>query len=594
MSPQHDTATATATFCATLVDEWLRCGIRTACVAPGSRSTPLALALAARPEIRVEIFHDERSAAFAALGAAMATGVPALVVCTSGTAAAHFHAAVVEAHLSDVPMIVCTADRPPELRDVGAPQTIDQTKLYGDAVRWFHDPGVPSFDAASTWRGLAARVVATATGQRPGPVHLNLPFREPLVGTPDDLPAPRSAPQSAGSDSAWMTSTVARHVADHELADLAARLSGRRGIIVAGRGATGEVLELARALGWPVLADPLSGLRECDPNVVVAFDCIVRAQSASMLVPDVVVRVGAPPASKVLAQWIARHQPTVIQLSATEAVIDPDHSVAHRIVGEIGQMCRSLTRSVEVAGGSPTEQTPIEQTPIEKTPIEQAWNSLWVKAETAAQTALSRWVENNWSEIAVARTVTDSVPAGGRLVVSSSMPIRDVEWFGAVTPGVGVHANRGANGIDGVVSTAVGVAVASGDPTTLLIGDVALLHDSNGLLGLAQRDVSVTIVVTNNDGGSIFSFLPQADVVSHQTFELLYGTPHGVKFEHLAAAHGLSYRQVASVTDLREAVVAGGTQLVEVVCDRAVNVSLHQQCQATIADAVDAALNSAL
>ena len=573
MSPQHDTATATATFCATLVDEWLRCGIRTACVAPGSRSTPLALALATRPEMRVEIFHDERSAAFAALGAAMATGMPALVVCTSGTAAAHFHAAVVEAHLSDVPMIVCTADRPPELRDVGAPQTIDQTKLYGDAVRWFHDPGVPSFDAAATWRGIAARVVATATGQRPGPVHLNLPFREPLVGTPDALPAPRS-----GGDGVWMTSTVARHVAESDVAGIAERLQARRGIIVAGRGATSEVMELARALSWPVLADPLSGLRECDPNVVVAFDGIVRAQSASMLVPDVVVRVGAPPASKVLAQWIARHQPTVIQLSATEAVIDPDHSVAHRIVGDVAEICRKLAQYVAAA----------------PQPVEASWNSLWMKAETAAQTALSRWVENNWSEIAVARTVTDSVPAGSRLVVSSSMPIRDVEWFGAVTPDVGVHANRGANGIDGVVSTAVGVAIASGEPTTLLIGDVAMLHDSNGLLGLGRRDVSVTMVVTNNDGGSIFSFLPQADVVSHETFELLYGTPHGVSFEHLATAHGVAYRRVTSAAELREAVVAGGTQLVEVVCDRAVNVSLHQQCQTAITDAVDAALASAL
>ena len=567
MSPQHDTAAATATFCATLVDEWLRCGIRTAMVAPGSRSTPLALALAARNEMRVEMFHDERSAAFAALGSALATGMPAVVLCTSGTAAAHFHAAVVEAHLSDVPMIVCTADRPPELRDVGAPQTIDQTKIYGDAVRWFHDPGVPSFDAFNTWRSLAARTVAIATGQRPGPVHLNLPFREPLVGTAVELPAARS---SSSADAAWTRSLHGDRIDDEELSPLVAVLSQTNGVIVAGRGAQHEVLSLARALGWPVLADPLSGLRECDPHVVVAFDGIVRAERSSALVPAVVVRVGSPPASKVLAQWIARHRPTVVQVSPTAAVVDPDHSVAHHIVGDVAVVCLSLAARVQSTDAS--------------------WNAAWMRAETAAQTTLTSWVDAHWSEIAVARTVTDSLPDGSHLVVSSSMPIRDVEWFGAVTPGAQVHANRGANGIDGVVSTAVGVAVGSGRHTTVLIGDVAVLHDSNGLLGLAARDVSMTVVITNNDGGSIFSFLPQADVVASSTFEQLYGTPHGVDFAALAAAHGLTYRKVSSAAELRDVVSRGGTQLVEAAFDRSLNVALHQQCQQLVAAAVDGAL----
>jgi 2-succinyl-5-enolpyruvyl-6-hydroxy-3-cyclohexene-1-carboxylate synthase len=560
MSTPGDTA---ATFCATLVDEWLSLGISHAVIAPGSRSTPLAVQLAQRPEFSVHLFHDERSASFAALGIGEATGVPAILLCTSGTAATHFHGAVVEAHQANVPMIVCTGDRPPELRDVGAPQTINQTNLFGSAVRWFHDPGVPSDDASHTWRSLAARTVSLACGERPGPVHLNLPFREPLLGTTSALPA--------GRRDGWSVVSAARSVSNNLVSSFAADISGKRGIFIAGRGASPSVLALAQQMGWPVFADPRSGLRVCEPNVVVAFDPILRHSAfADSHVPDVVVRVGDPPASKVTAQWISRHAMQVVQVQSTSMVIDPDHATYRTYVAPVDELMTAVQANVAGADAS--------------------WVAEWNAAETVAQNAISSWTQKEWSEPTVARVVTDSLDAASHLVVSSSMPIRDVEWFGTVTPNVLVHSNRGTNGIDGVTSTAVGVALGSQSPVTVLIGDVACLHDSNGLWGLAQRNVNMKIVVTNNDGGAIFSFLPQATQVDNSTFELLYGTPHGASFEHLAATHGLRYEKATDRASLLTALQSQGTCLIEVPLKRAVNVGQHDALNASVVEAVSTVL----
>ena len=556
MSSLGDTS---ATFCATLVDEWIHLGVQHAVVSPGSRSTPLALALAARPEIELHLFHDERSASFAALGVALADGAPAILLCTSGTAAAQFHAAVIEADLSGVPMIVCTADRPPEFRDVGAPQTIDQTRLFGNAVRWFHDPGVPSDDVAHTWRALASRAHASATGNNQGPVHLNLPFREPLLGTAGSLPPARSG--------GWSHQVTPVAKSFDGLDDFASSLTGRSGVIVAGNGSGRDVLTLAGALGWPVFADATSGARECDPLVVNAFDSILRnVEFADAHFPQVVLRVGTPPASKVLSQWVARSGSEVLQISSSERVIDPDHNVATTLVGDISLIVTSLADGVKS--------------------VKSTWLTEWTRAEIAAQNAISDWTTANMSEPTIARTVTSALKVGSHFVVSSSMPIRDVEWFGTVTPGVTVHSNRGANGIDGVVSTAVGVALASKAPVVLLIGDVAAIHDNNGFWGLARRNINLTVVVTNNDGGSIFSFLPQATGVEQSTFELLYGTPHGVSFKHLAAAHGVKFQQANSATELRTCLEEPGIQIVEVPFDRSVNVNQHNALNETVVIAV--------
>ena len=558
MSSSGDTA---ATFCATLVDEWSRQGVRHAVVAPGSRSTPLAVALARNESIEVHVFHDERSASFAALGIGTASGVPAVLLCTSGTAATHFHGAVVEAHQSDVPMIVCTADRPPELRDVGAAQTIDQTHLFGSAVRWFHDPGVPSRDAASSWRSLAARTVQASVGVRPGPVHLNLPFREPLTGDVVDMPQPR--------EKKWSDVIRLRSSENQDVSEIVNVISGRRGVIIAGRGASRDVLSLSESLGWPIFADAVSGVREQNRSVIIGFDAILRSETFAMShVPEVVLRVGAPPASKVLSQWLSKNGCRVVQLRSSEMVTDPDHAVEFTVVGEIATTTRILASA--------------------STPCDKQWISDWAEAEVAAQQAITGWTSENFSEPSVARTVTSAMQVGSHLVVSSSMPIRDVEWFGATTSGVSVHSNRGTNGIDGVISTAVGVALSTRARVTVLIGDVACLHDSNGLWALNRRDVDLTIVVTNNDGGSIFSFLPQAQIVTTSDFELLYGTPHGASFEHLAATHGIAYECVTSVKELETTLQRGGTRLIEVPCDRFANVSQHEALQAVVVAAVEA------
>jgi len=558
MSSSGDTA---ATFCATLVDEWSRQGVRHAVVAPGSRSTPLAVALGQNDSIEVHVFHDERSASFAALGIGSASGFPAVLLCTSGTAATHFHGAVVEAHQSDVPMIVCTADRPPELRDVGAAQTIDQTHLFGTSVRWFHDPGVPSRDAASTWRSLAARTVQAAVGVRPGPVHLNLPFREPLTGEVVDMPQSR--------EKKWSDVIRLGSSGSQDLSAITKMLSGRRGVIIAGRGASRDVLSLSESLGWPIFADAVSGVREQNDSVVIGFDAILRSELfASSHVPEFVLRIGAPPASKVLAQWVKKNECRVVQLRSSEMVTDPDHAVEFTVVGDVATTTRLLATST--------------------TSCDKAWISDWSEAEAVAQKVMTGWTSENFSEPSVSRTVTSAMQVGSHLVVSSSMPIRDVEWFGTTTAGVSVHSNRGTNGIDGVISTAVGVAISTRARVTVLIGDVACLHDSNGLWALNRRDVDLTIVVTNNDGGSIFSFLPQAQIVSNSDFELLYGTPHGASFEHLAATHGIPYERVISVKDLEITLQRGGTRLIEVPCDRFLNVSQHEELQLAVVSAVEA------
>ena len=563
--------TAAATFCATLVDEWVRAGVTDAVVAPGSRSTPLALALAAEPRLRLHVHHDERSAAYLALGLGLATGRPAPVLCSSGTAAAELHPAVVEAHQAEVPMLVCTADRPPELRDVGAPQTIDQDKLFGTALRWFHDPGVPDSAIAASWRSLGARAVAEATGVRPGPVHLNLPFRDPLVGDPGPLSEGR--PDGAP----WHRPLPGPPtLTGAQLDVLVAALDEQRGVIVAGHGAgdPAAVHALAQAAGWPVLADARSGCRTPDEATVAAFhDLLGHPAFAADHTPTVVLRLGRPPASAALTRWLAGSGARQVQVDAAATWTDPEHTAALVVTADPTALCTGLTGRLQGAAGTP-------------------WAARWSRAEARAQAAIAATLDAHAepTEPQVAREVVAALPAGGSLVVSSSMPVRDVEYYALPRTGVQVIANRGANGIDGVVSTAAGVALGSGRPTALLIGDIAFLHDTNGLLGLAGRGADLTIVVVDNDGGGIFSFLPQARSVPPERFELLFGTPHGVDPLAVAEAHRIGGVEVKAAADVGPTVAAslaeGGVRVVRVRTDRAANVALHQE----VSDAVAAAL----
>ena len=541
-----------ATFCATLVDEWINQGVRSAVIAPGSRSTPLAVALADRAELSVQVVHDERVAGFVALGSGL-SGVPSILLCTSGTAAANFFPAVVEAGLSGVPMIVVTADRPEELRGVGAPQTIDQVELYGGHVRWYHDPGVPDAAERGEWRGLAA---ATMLRARTGPIQLNLPFREPLLGVAADLP---EALVSNGVAEAPVTAGEAD-------GELLSAITAPRGLILAG-GRSGidaaSVATLHVLTGWPILADPISRMRHLDGVVTTSESMLRSAPFADGHLPNVVVRIGRPATSKTLAQWIDRAVAGGAQLVQVggPGLIDPGRNV---------DAVATIDAVIAAADGSVPDS---------------AWLDRWISADRAADVAvLAAMAETGeLSEPLVARTVADHLPAGVDLVVSSSMPIRDHEWFGGRR--ATAHSNRGANGIDGVMSTARGIA-AMGKPAAVLIGDLAFVHDSNALVGLVANGIDLRVVVVDNDGGGIFSFLPQASALEHARFEQLFGTPLGTDVAALAVAHGLDVCTVATAGELMNQLAKPGPWVARIESTRDRNVEVHADLHAAVAAAI--------
>jgi 2-succinyl-5-enolpyruvyl-6-hydroxy-3-cyclohexene-1-carboxylate synthase len=539
-------------------------GVRHAVIAPGSRSTPLALALTNRSEIHIEVFHDERSAAFAALGVGLAIQQPAILLCTSGTAAAHFYAAIIEADLSHVPMLVVTADRPPELKDVGAPQTIDQTKMYGDTVRWFHDPGVADVAASHSWRSLARQSIASCLGVSPGPVHLNLPFREPLVGTATDLPiSPLIRHQ--------MTGNLVLSSADFEGA--ATILNTQQGLIVAGRGcgSATEISRLASLLNWPVLADSRSGCQGI-PEAVSYFDSVLRCESfISENQPTVVLRLGESPSSKVLSQFVTKSRATQVLVSAFASTADADHRVSLHISSDPTIFCREVQKFVKPNSDS-------------------GFLVKWLSANRAAGTTIEQYFGNAVSNLLaprVAQLVAQSLREENNLVVSSSMPVRDLEWFGGDCSRFNVFSNRGANGIDGVVATAIGVAVATRQKTAVLIGDIALLHDSSSLTDLNRRGVDLKIVVTDNDGGGIFHYLPQAKSVNAEAFEMLFGTPHGTDILQLAKAHHLITYDCQSASELKNALASPETCVIRVLTDRHNEVVTHQEVNDLVAAAIN-------
>jgi 2-succinyl-5-enolpyruvyl-6-hydroxy-3-cyclohexene-1-carboxylate synthase len=555
-------------LCATLVDEWVRAGVTHAVVAPGSRSTPLAVALAGRAEVQVHVVLDERSAAFLALGVGKATGKPAVLLCTSGTAAVGFHAAVVEAGLSGVPLVVCTADRPPELHGVGAPQAIDQVGLYGSSPVWSADVD-PLGWPPEAWRSLASRAAVEAER---GPVHLNLRFREPLLddGT-DDLPPPRPGGRP------WHDRLGGvGEVGSVDVGRLG-RGDSRRVLVVAGEGCDPSVADRVAGGPWPVLADPLSGWRVPGPATVAAFDAITRhAAVDGDLAPDLVLHLGRRPASKALGQWLD-------QIDARHVLVDP--------------LARWIDPSRRADAIVPAPPHTVLASVLAALPAADAgWLAAWQRAERAAQRAITEVLAGHGevTEPGLARDLVRGLPDGSALVASSSMPVRDVEWFAEPRTGLAVHANRGANGIDGVTSTALGVALARrGAPTAVLLGDLAFLHDASGLNGLAHRACSLAVVVIDNHGGGIFSFLPQAAQLPAERFELLFGTPQPVDLHALAAAHGLPSTSVETAAELgarlAEAVDEGGVRVLIARTDRQRNVEVHAELAAAVAAALDGA-----
>ncbi|MEZ5077965.1 MAG: 2-succinyl-5-enolpyruvyl-6-hydroxy-3-cyclohexene-1-carboxylic-acid synthase [Solirubrobacterales bacterium] len=578
-----DPTNANTALASAFAEELARSGLRRAVISPGSRSTPLALALWRQPEIEVTVVVDERSAGFLALGAAQASGEPAVLLCTSGTAAANYHPAVCEADESALPLLVLTADRPPELRGIGAGQTIDQVKIYGGAVRWFCEVGTHAADDQGLlhYRSVACRALSAARGEtRPGPVHLNLPWREPLAPLPVEgavtatdplaLEGRPGRPLTAVTridrePSAFLIEEVAGHIGD-----------AAAGVIVAGRQLDPELREplarLARASGLPILAEPTSQLR-CGPHdrsrVVSAYDLLLRDEAfAAATSPDLVLRFGQMPTSKPLRTWLAAS-------GADQIVVDPD-----------GGWNEPTNRAAAILRADPTELAAAWAARLDG--AERPAPQRWLEAELAALGAIATELAelDRVTEPGLAVALGRAHADGDLVYTASSMPIRDQEAF---LPPSGTDAaflcNRGANGIDGLVSTGIGAALASGRQTTIVTGDLGLLHDVGGLAALREVGTPVRIVVIDNGGGGIFHFLPQGEVLDQAEFESLLGTPRGVDAAKAAALFDLPHRRLEALDDL-PAALAAGTGLIEVRTDRGANVALHRRLAAAVATAI--------
>jgi 2-succinyl-5-enolpyruvyl-6-hydroxy-3-cyclohexene-1-carboxylate synthase len=568
-------------FAATLVDELARCGLAEAVLAPGSRSAPLAIALWERaergPDLRLHVRIDERSAAFLALGLAKASGRPVALVCTSGTAAAHFHGAVIEASEAGVPLLVLSADRPPELRGTGANQTIDQLKLYGGAVRWFCEAGVPEARPGMNayWRSLGCRAWAAATGADggfPGPVHLNLPLREPLVPGLPDAAAPEGAagwpePLAGRPDGTpWTRFPATPAPAALELPWT------ERGVILCGDGCAdpAALLRLAAQAGWPVLAEPSSGAR-AGPMSLAAYPYLLDSpEFVARHRPDVIVSAGRPGLSRA-------------QLGYLKAAAPARHVVvAQGPGGHWADPARSATDVVpamRLAGGPGATGTP--------------WLRSWRAADAAAGAAAAALLGGDaLSEPRLARDLAAALPDGALLWAASSLPIRDLDQQMAPRAGLRVLASRGASGIDGMISAAVGAALAhqraGGGPAAALVGDLAFLHDAPGLfLGPGEPRPDLAVVVANNDGGGIFSLLEQAE--HGGPFERVFGTPHGAVLGSLAAAAGLPAVTVERACGLAGALRGDGIRVVEVRTSRAAGAALRRELRAAAVAAAAAA-----
>jgi 2-succinyl-5-enolpyruvyl-6-hydroxy-3-cyclohexene-1-carboxylate synthase len=554
-------------FALVLVDELARHGVTDAVLAPGSRSTPVALALAGDARIRLHVRIDERSAAYLAVGIARTTGRPVPVLCTSGTATAHFHGAVMEADQSRVPLLVLTADRPPELRGVGANQTVDQTALYGGAARLSVDVGVPEARAESVhyWRSVLSRAVAVALGRSggpAGPVHLNLPLREPLTPTDDGVGFPWPLDGRPGN-APWTASARAPVAAPDDLVALVG--AANRGVVVAGDGlAPGDVegvVAFARDSGWPLLAEPHSNARR-GPALRAADALLSDGRFVAEHRPDLVVVAGRAGLTRPLLGWLAAQPHVVVDRDGIWA--DPTRSAQAVFRADPAAL-------VDCATKAPGE-----------------WAIAWAEASAAAATAVDEILEGDdrLTEPRVARDVAALLPAGGALVVASSMPIRDLDLTMAPRDDITVVANRGVSGIDGFVSTAAGVALSHPGRTVALAGDLSLLHDVNGLVADPRPDL--TLVVVNNDGGGIFSLLPQATGGDPATFERLFGTPHGVDLPALAVAYGVRFARADTADELAAALAKSpqGIDIVEVRSDRADNAELHGRLRAAAAAAL--------
>ncbi|MGM0605134.1 MAG: 2-succinyl-5-enolpyruvyl-6-hydroxy-3-cyclohexene-1-carboxylic-acid synthase [Halobacteriota archaeon] len=554
-----------------IVDEIARAGVPAVCISPGSRSTPLTIAFEEHEDVHVFSVLDERSAAYFALGRARRTGRVTPLVCTSGTAAANYHPAVIEASRARVPMLLLTADRPPECRDSGANQTIDQEKLYGDAVRWYKDlpEPQPTDRTLRSMRTDVGRAIATAEGTPAGPVHLNVPFKKPLEPVRVDGDVPQNLPPAAAFGRAdgttpYVTTTAgAMELDERQLRRIAQAVSVDRGLIVAGPADppgydTESIVALAHASGFPILADPLSGLRFGGhtrvSSVIGGYDAYVNTGATDGWPdPDVVIRLGASPTSKALRNYLAT-------VDARQLLVDPAgewreaaFTATDLVVADPSRLCGRLARLVETGGSA-------------------AWRSRWEAADTAHWNVVESATGSASTsfEGQLLADVIDESPDPSTLVVSNSMPVRDLDRFAAPTAtSITVLGNRGASGIDGITSTALGASSATTDHVTLVIGDLAYYHDMNGLLAASRCDVDATIVLVDNDGGGIFHMLPIE--AFDPPFTSQFKTPHGIDFEPTGALYDLEFTRVDGSDPFRsvyaESVTTPGTDVIAVDSD---------------------------
>lgn len=559
-----------------------RAGVSEVCITPGSRSTPLTYATHKHQGLRPHVHLDERSAAFYALGLAKATQRPVALICTSGTAGANYLPAVIEASLSGVPLILLTADRPPALRDSGASQTIDQVHLFGSHVRHYAELQLPEADPVAVRRLHATAVQALGLAMRSpmGPVHLNVPFADPLA----PLPANENAIAALESAmAAFATHTVpGRMQADEQaLKALAAQmLQAERGLIVAGPDATrnpARLLELARRTGFPVLADVASGLRFAEPLdgalCCAHAEAFLRAESPGDWQPDLVLRLGGLPTAATLNTYLARCLPYTVMLQEDLQRRDPDALIDLRIVGEVDDSVQRLTAAM------PDE--------AKRTP----WQRQFQQAEETAARAMAEAVDKPLEAFSV-RSALEAMPDTCAVFLSSSMSIRYAEVLASCQkPGMQVYVSRGANGIDGIISTAIGVCVGSQLPTLLITGDLAFLHDIGGLYGVRHLEQSFAILALNNDGGGIFSHLPISQFP--EVFEPYFGTPHGLPLAPAAELYDLNHVQAASPEQVAALVMLAMQNLmpclIEVPSDRNLEATAYKTLLRQAAIAVDEA-----
>ncbi|HLI69595.1 MAG TPA: 2-succinyl-5-enolpyruvyl-6-hydroxy-3-cyclohexene-1-carboxylic-acid synthase [Ktedonobacteraceae bacterium] len=611
----------TYAYVGAFVDELQRGGLRHAVICPGSRSTPLAMTLAAIPTIRTWMHIDERSAAFFALGLAKRLDQPVALLCTSGTAAANFLPAIVEAHLTHVPLLVLTADRPPELRECGAPQAIDQNRLYGTHAKWFMEVALPeaSNEALRYIRTIACRALAQTRAIPAGPVHLNLPFREPL--TPAPIPGQPLPPISERDPLAWQgrpenqpytTVHMRKDIgAEHMLRELVEEIGNSpRGLIIVGPQTDPELfdplLQIGDETGYPILADPLSQMRRGMSNqyhpVISSYDAFLRnEQFCEHYAPQLVLRFGAMPTSKPLLLYLKRHAATCKQIliDAHYGWEEPTQLAAQFFYSGAKTFCAELTTTLNHLLDNSIDR-PRRSSLKYNDRIMQAgraaWTNAWMETDQITRQALSTAI-NDLPALFEGRVfieLAELLPVPSLLYVGNSMPVRDMDtffWPPAHAPYC--LGNRGANGIDGVISSALGASAAGGSekPAVLVVGDLSFFHDLNGLLAARLHKLDLVIILIHNDGGGIFSFLPQAAYSEH--FEQLFGTPTGLDFRPAVEMYGGTFRRIADWETFRRALqvglAEGGLHVIEVPTDRASNVAMHRQLWRAVNQALTAA-----